>query len=116
MTPKWAVLALSTLAVIGATGCGSHSSGGKFAAVSEIPKSTPNWVVDQAHHMAVSSLKDPHPRRLRIRLGRVYVVELWGRFVCVACSRPLGGSSPRGTHATLKVNPRTRMEISFSLA
>jgi hypothetical protein len=107
-------LALGLLAVVTATGC-SHDSAGAFADRSEIPKHTPRWLVKQARVMATKSLGDAHPGRVRIRLGRVYVVEEWGDFTCLACSHPQGGSAPQGTHATLRVNPRTHQEISFSL-
>jgi hypothetical protein len=53
-----------------ATGC-SHNSDKTFPGRSEIPKGTPTWLVKQAHFMATKSLRDPHPQRVRIRLGRV---------------------------------------------
>jgi hypothetical protein len=61
------------------------------------------------------SLHDPHPQRVRIRLGRVDTIEIWGRFRCDLCSRPAGAPPPRGTHASVRLNSRTHRTIVFGL-
>jgi len=108
------MLALGVLVVASATGC-THNGHKGFANRSEIPEGTPAWLIQQARDMGTKGLGDAHPQRVRIRLGRVYVVEEWGDFTCSACSRPSGAPIQEGKHATLRVNPRTRQEISFSL-
>jgi hypothetical protein len=87
----------------------------RFGHVSQIPSSAPQWLVIQAHLMA-NALHDPQPDRVRIRLGRTYLIEMWGRFRCDQCSRPSGAKAPRGTHAWERIEPRTRRGVRFSLA
>jgi hypothetical protein len=64
-----------------------------------------------------ADLEDPHPDRLRIRLGQVAVIEMWGDFRCGFCSAgpEPGGPPPRGWHAIARLNSRTHSEMSFSL-
>jgi len=66
--------------------------------------------------MAIA-LEDPHPDRVRIRQGRVAVIEMWGNFTCALCGTgpAPGGAQPQGWHAITRLNPRTHREISFSI-
>jgi hypothetical protein len=86
----------------------------RFGRVSQIPRNAPQWLAIQAHLMA-NALHDPQPERVRIRLGRSYLIEMWGRFVCDQCSRLTGAKAPRGTHAWERIAPRTHRGIGFWL-
>jgi hypothetical protein len=86
----------------------------RFGRVSLIPSNAPNWLVVRAHQMA-RALHDPRPDRVRIGLGRTYVIEMWGAFVCDLCSRPSGAKVQRGTHAWTRIAPRTHRDIGFWL-
>jgi hypothetical protein len=93
----------------------SAASTQALAAASEIPKRTPRWLIRQAHVMA-KALHDPHPRKLRISLGRrVDFIDMWGHFVCDLCSYPNGASPPRGTHARSRVIVETHRSTDFWL-
>ena len=66
----------------------------ELAARVEMPANTPPWVVSAARRMAVA-LEDPHPDRVRIRLGRD-AIEMWGDFTCGLCGTgPAPGGDPR---------------------
>jgi hypothetical protein len=120
MRPRLAAVPLTVLALTSAAGC-SHGktdaqSGSDLATRVEMPASTPQWLIKAARRMA-TVLEDPHPDRVRIRVGRVAVIERWGDFTCGLCgSGPApGGSPPQGWHAITRINPQTHREISFSL-
>jgi len=113
----------TALMLVAASGCGgrrhaspSNPSHGDvaFADIAEIPNGTPQWLIDDARRMALG-LHDPHPRRVRISLGRVDVVELWGRFLCDKCSRPPGAKAQRGAHAEARFDSRTHRPTEFGL-
>jgi hypothetical protein len=80
----------------------------------EVPAATSAWLIAMAQSEA-GWLQDARPGRMRIRLGRVDVIELWGHFSCVMCSRPLGAKSPSGTYARITVDPGKRVVTSLSL-
>ncbi len=81
-----------------------------------MPANAPAWLVLASKRMAVA-LEDPHPDRVRIRVGRVATIEMWGDFTCQFCGRgpAPGGPAPQGWHAIARLNARTHGEISFSL-
>ena len=81
-----------------------------------MPTNTPQWLISAARRMA-ADLEDPHPDRVRIRVGRVAVIEMWGDFTCGFCGTgpAPGGPAPQGWHAVARLNPQTHSEISFSL-
>jgi hypothetical protein len=80
----------------------------------DIPANTPAWLIAMATSEA-ASLQDAMPERMRIQLGRVDVIELWGHFSCVACPRPPHAKSPSGTYARITVDPHKRAVTSLSL-
>jgi len=115
-----ATASLAALVLTCGSGC-SHGKtqatpGNQLAARVEIPANTPDWVVNAARRMAIA-LKDPHPDRVRIRQGRVAVIEMWGDFTCTLCGKgpAPGGPPPQGWHAITRLDRRTHSEISFSI-
>jgi hypothetical protein len=123
VSPRSTVVRLGALALLVVPGCGGQSrvsvsqpthSAVAFADVVEIPNGTPPWLINDARRMALG-LHDAHPQRVRIRLGRVDVIEMWGRFLCDRCSRPAGAKAPRGAHAEGKFNSRTHRPMEFGL-
>ena len=73
----------------------------------------PRWLRRLAFSQA-ARLEDPHPREIRLALGRKHTIVLHGRFVCPNCHGP-PGSLPRGTVARLTVDPRTHGIVSLGL-
>jgi hypothetical protein len=117
------LVGFGALALVAASGCGGqgHSSPSgpshravTFSDAAEVPNGTPQWLIDDARRMALG-LHDPHPRRVRIRLGRVDVIEMWGRFLCDKCSRPPGVRAQRGAHAEARFESRTHRPTEFGL-
>ena len=80
----------------------------------DIPERAPGWLVRLAR-LRARDLGEDRPDLLRITLGRSYVIELRGQFVCNLCRVPPGTAPPRGTVARLTVDPKTRIVESFSL-
>jgi hypothetical protein len=87
---------------------------GALAVTTDIPSRTRVWLLRLAQR-ETTGLQDPWPDRMTIRLGRIDVIGLHGRFVCEMCSRPPGAQAPSGTYARLTVDPERRSVISFSL-
>jgi hypothetical protein len=115
-----AAVPITVLALSAATGC-SHGkthaqTGSDLATRVEMPAHTPHWLIGAARRMA-ADLEDPHPDRVRIRVGRVAVIEMWGDFKCGSCGTgpAPGAPPPQGWHAVLRLNPQTHSEISLSL-
>ena len=77
------------------------------------PPGTPRWLVRDAFTFS-GWLNDPHPRRIRITLGRFDTISIRGRFVCTKCFG-IWTKPPRGTLAQYVVDPRTRSVTTFSL-
>src|SRR3954471_13452560 len=96
---KGAILGVFVLlCAAGCTHARSTSGTSNLAAAVEMPAETPPWLIRQARRTAVQ-LGDAHPDRVRIRLGRVAVIEVWGDFVC-DCGNSRPGSKPmHGFHA-----------------
>ena len=80
----------------------------------EIPAKTLAWLIEMATSEA-GSLQDARPDRMRIRLGRVDVIQLWGHFICGTCPIPPHAKAPTGTYARITVDPHKRAVISLSL-
>lgn len=82
-----------------------------------MPAKTPQWVIRAARRMA-AALEDPHPDRVKIRVGRVAVIEMWGDLKCGLCGTgpAPGGPPPQGWYAVTRLNPQTHSEISFSIS
>jgi hypothetical protein len=124
-------LALAILVIAGTAGC-KHSGKGandarKLARVVSAPAATPAWLVVQAR-LEAWNLQDPQPDRVRIRLGRVDVVDMWGRFVwdspvpAIALrghrgrvAAPTAAQLPPGRHLRLTFDPCTRAEKEIKL-
>jgi hypothetical protein len=120
MRSRLVAVPITVLVLTCTAGC-SHGkthtqSGSDLATRVEMPANTPQWLIKAARHMA-TVLEDPHPDRVRIRVGRVAVIEMWGDFTCGLCGTgpAPGGSPPQGWHAITRLNPKTHSEISFSL-
>jgi hypothetical protein len=77
------------------------------------PRRVPRWLRRLAFRQA-ARLEDPHPREIRLALGRKDTIVLRGRFVCVTCHGP-PGSLPMGTVARITVEPRTHAIVGFGL-
>jgi hypothetical protein len=99
---------LAAAAILVTAGCGMHPSGAASA-------TDGTWLTDLAHKQALA-LGDRSPRREVITIGRVDVIELWGRFVCgKSCYVQAGAAPPHGNYARLTVDPRTRSIDGFEL-
>jgi hypothetical protein len=77
------------------------------------PRRAPRWLRRLAFAQA-ARLEDPHPREIRLSLGRKDTIVLYGRFVCATCHGP-PGSLPVGTVARITVAPRTHAILGFGL-
>jgi hypothetical protein len=90
----------------------------QLAKVVDIPANAPVWLIAMAESQAVS-LQDVRPDRMRIRLGSVDVVELWGHFSCgKSCFVSFHGPARKvltGTYARIKVDPAKRVVVGFWL-
>lgn len=90
----------------------------QLAKVVEIPAKTPAWLIAMVESQAVS-LQDARPDRMRIGLGSVDVVELWGHFICAKWCFPRFHGHARkelaGTYARIKVDPAKRAVVGFRL-
>jgi hypothetical protein len=103
-----------------AAGCGAGTSvelvgpGRSVATATSIPRSTPARLVALARRQALE-LGDARPTRIRIRLGRIDVVDLWGHFTCGKSCFWQGVRPPAGTHARITVDARTHGVVSLAL-
>jgi hypothetical protein len=77
------------------------------------PRATPAWLMRDAYKFA-GWLDDPHPRRIRITLGRFDTIALRGDFVCMTC-HGVWTKPPTGTLARYVIDSRTHGVTSFSL-
>jgi hypothetical protein len=77
------------------------------------PKRAPRWLRRLAFAQA-ARLQDPHPREIRLALGRKDTILLLGRFVCTTCHGS-PGSLPTGTVARFSIDPRTQAIAGFGL-
>jgi hypothetical protein len=77
------------------------------------PPRAPRWLRHLAFAQA-ARLEDPHPREIRLALGRKDTIVLRGRFVCVTCHGS-PGSLPMGTVAQITVHPRTHAILGLGL-
>lgn len=84
----------------------------------DIPANTPAWLIAMATSEA-DWLQDARPDRIRIRLGNVDVIELWGHFRCgKSCFINFHGprkTVPTGTYARITVDPHKRAVVGFRL-
>ena len=96
---------------------GSGISRADLATVVQIPREAPGWLIRIAR-LRARALGDERPDRMQITLGNPYRIQLTGSFVCAFCHRPpgTGYSPPQGTHASLEIDPKTRLIRTFGLS